>query len=162
MNPEAVTRFIEALQPAFETGDAKAAEKTAERENVDQIRRMYESIRDGDYAAFQAFLAEDVELEMAGPPECPIAGRWKGRDQVLEATARNYGQLEDQRPEVTSVLAQGDTVAVMGRERGRIRATGREYELPWMHLFTLREGQIVRLYGLYDSQPMIAAAKADA
>ena len=57
-----------------------------------------------------------------------------------------------------AVLAQGDTVAVIGREEGRIRTTGREYAVPWMHLFTFRGNRIARIYGFCDSHPMVEAS----
>ena len=159
MNPEFVARFIDELAPAFEADDAWAAEKTAEAENVARVRAAYQAVSRGDAEGLGALMSDDVELEIAGHPDLPIAGWWKGRDQVLEGAAGNYGQLEDQRPELLSVIAQGDMVAVIGRERGRLRATGREYDLPWMHLYTFRDGRIVRIYGFCDSHSMIEAAR---
>lgn len=157
MNPEFAGRFISGLRPAFEADDAGAPEKRQESENIALITAMYLAIVQGDYEAFSNALADDVELELVGPPASPMTGHWHGKEEVLAGSARNYAQLEDQRPELIAVLAQGDQVNVIGREKGRIRATGREYEIPWMHLFTLRGGQVVRIYGFSDSNPLIQA-----
>jgi uncharacterized protein len=161
MNPQAVARFIDEIMPAFQTDDAYSAEKDAERSNVANVRAMYQAVSRGDYEGFRSFLAEEVELEFAGPPGMPLAGRWKGRDQVMEGAAHNYAQLEDQRPELRSIVAQGDMVAVVAREQGRIRATGKEYDIPWMHLYTFREGKVIRVYGFCDSQALTEAAQTE-
>jgi ketosteroid isomerase-like protein len=52
-------------------------------------------------------------------------------------------------------------VAVIGRERGQVRATGCEYEMAWMHLFTFR-GPIRRIHGFCDSHELMQAAQAEA
>ncbi len=66
--------------------------------------------------------------------------------------------VENQQPELRHIIAQGEYVAVVARERGRIRATGREYDVSFMHLFTIREGRIARVLGFSDGG-MIAVAK---
>jgi ketosteroid isomerase-like protein len=158
MNPEFVGRFIARLRPAFEADDHQAAGKALEQENVAHITAMYEAILRGDYTVFSNALAEDVEFELVGPPDSPMTGHWQGREAVLAGSARNYARLEDQRPELIAVIAQGDQVNVIGREKGRIRATGREYDVPWMHLFTFREGKVARIYGFSDAHPLILAS----
>lgn len=159
MNPQAMTTFIDAIRPAFHANDPAVENKDAENGRVAQVEALYQALSRGDYAAIQQLLAEDAELLIDGPPDSPIAGHWKGRERVLEGAARNYGQLDDQRPELLHVLAQGDQVAVIARERGRVRATGKEYEMAWMHLYTFRDGQVSRIYGFCDNHAMIEAAK---
>ena len=158
MNPEFVGRFISELRPAFEADDRQVASKAVEGENVSRIRAIYEAIRQGDSTSFSDALADDVEFELVGPADSPMTGHWRGRDEVLAGSAQNYARLQDQRPELVAVIAQGDQVVVIGREKGLIRATGREYEVPWMHLFTFREGKVVRIYGFSDSHPLIQAS----
>lgn len=159
MNPEVVSRFIENLGPAFEAGDALAAGKQAERDNVACIRQMYEAISRGDYEGLRGLLTEDLELEIAGAPELPVSGSARGINESLALAGRNYAQLEDERPEILSLVAQGDTVAVIARERGRLRATGREYDVLFTHLFTFRDGRIARIFGFCDSASMLEAAR---
>lgn len=158
MNSEFMGRFIKALSPAFEADDAEVSSKRPESENVARVSEMYQAIQHGDQATLGNALADDVELELVGAAESPISGHWRGRDEVLAGAARNYAQLEDQRPELVAVVAQGDQVSVIGREKGRLRATGREYEVPWMHLFTFRDGKVVRIYGFSDTFSMIQAS----
>jgi ketosteroid isomerase-like protein len=162
MNPQAMSAFIQALRPASQAEDPLVAGKTAEDRRVSQVVAMYEAMARGDGNAVRDLLTDDAELEIDGPPEAPTTGHWKGRDQVLAGAARNYGQLEDQRPELLSVVAQGDLVAVIARERGRVRATGREYEMAWVHLYTFRGNQVRRIYGFCDNHALVQAARLDA
>lgn len=160
MNPQAMTTFIGSIRPAFLADDPSIETKQAEKSRVEKVEALYQALSQGDYATIQRHLAEDAELLIEGPPDSPMAGHWKGRGGVLEGAARNYGRLEDQRPELLHILAQGDQVAVIARERGRVKATGKEYEMAWMHLYTFRDGQVTRIYGFCDNHSMIEAAKA--
>ena len=91
----------------------------------------------------------------------PGAEKPRGRSpptQVIEATRQNFALVEEQRPEIQSVVAQGDTVVVLGRETGRFRPTGREYEMHWMHHYTFRGGKIQQIRELFDSAALLRAA----
>ena len=131
-------RFIDRLQTAFREGDENAAGKTVEAENVRVIEEVFRAIARKDLDALGGLLAEDVTFETVGPGGGPMAARAEGRGRVVEAARGNFAQVEEQRPEILSVVAQGDTVAVLGRERGRFRLTGREYELHRVHHYRPR------------------------
>ena len=158
MNP-VVSQFIERLDHAFHEGDPRATEKTAENDNVKSLQEQYRALVRGDVASFAASLTDDVELDIIGGPDLPFAGRWKGRGEVLKAVARNFSLLEDQQPEVESVVAQGDTVVVFARERGRFRSTGREYDIRWAQWFVFRDGLLFRMRELAEEGPMVAASR---
>ena len=150
MNPEAMASFVAGVQPAFEADDATVESKALEKENVERLRGMYDALSKGDGNALPALLADDIELIITGPESMPMAGSWKGRDQVLQAAAANFARLEDQKPELLAVTAQGDQVAVVAREQGRLRASGKSYEVHWLQLFTVREGRITRILEFCD------------
>ena len=139
------THFLDAVDRAFRHGDPEHAAKRAEQENVRLLQEQYRAIGQGDKEGFASLLAEDVEFEVLGPPEVPFLGRWQGRQAVTEAVWRNFALLEDQRPEVCSVVAQGDTVVVVLRERGRVRATGKDYAFECVQLHAFRDGKSVRV-----------------
>ena len=152
-------RFIDRLQHAFREGDEQAAGKTAEAENVRVIEEVFRAIARKDFDALGGLLAEDVTFEIVGPGGGPMAARAEGRGRVIEAARGNFAQVEEQRPEILSVVAQGDTVVVVGKERGRFRSTGREYELHWMHEYKLVGGKVLRILELLDSGALLDALK---
>jgi ketosteroid isomerase-like protein len=154
-------RFIEALLPAFRLGDANVDRKLEEAGNILRVAELFHAIAREDYAAFGDLLAEDVILEIIGPAGSPMAGRHRGRAQVVEAVTGNFALVEDQRAEILSVVAQGDTVVVVGRDEGRFRPTGRRYTVHWMYQFTLAAGKLVRIRELFDSASLLAAASPE-
>ena len=151
-------QFIDKLQAAFREGDKNASGKGVEAENVRVIEEVFRAIARKDFEALHALLAEDVTFEIVGSGG-PMAARAQGRERVVEAARGNFAQLEEQRPEILSVVAQGDTVVVVGQERGRYRPTGREYELHWAHEYKLRGGKVVRITELLDSGALLDAVK---
>jgi ketosteroid isomerase-like protein len=159
MNPTAVSQFIDKLRDAFEDDDSNAAAKVMESNNVTLIQDQYRAIARGDFAAFVNLLADDIEMEIVGPSAVPFVGSWRGRQQVVDAIGKNFSHLEDQHPEVQSVVAQGDMVVVTAKERGRIKATGRTYEVHWVQYFTFRNGKVVRFRELFDSGAMLDAVR---
>jgi ketosteroid isomerase-like protein len=56
-------------------------------------------------------------------------------------------------------VAQGDTVVVLGHEKGRFRPTGRDYELHWVQFFTFRDGKLARFRELADTAAFLDAVK---
>jgi ketosteroid isomerase-like protein len=56
-----------------------------------------------------------------------------------QAVEHNFGSIFDQRPEVATVVAQEYVVGLIGGEQGRIRETGQEYDVEFVHRFTFRD-----------------------
>jgi uncharacterized protein len=57
------------------------------------------------------------------------------------------------------VLIFGEHILSLGYERVRVKDTGREFESNWAHLFTLKNGRIVRLREFSDTAAMADALK---
>jgi ketosteroid isomerase-like protein len=157
----AFAAFIERLLPAFHDGDPNAVAKAPESANVHRLVEMYRAIARGDFPAVLGAFADDMEMEIIGPSAIPISGRWRGKDEIALALVRNFSLFEDQRPQVQSVVAQGDTVVVFGHEAGRFRPTGRDYELHWVQLFTFRDGQLARFRELADTAAFLDAVRPE-
>jgi hypothetical protein len=51
-------------------------------------------------------------------------------------------QVTDQRPSITSISAQGDTVVLFGREQGRIRGSNTPYDVEFVERFTFVDGRL--------------------
>jgi ketosteroid isomerase-like protein len=140
---------IGSKRPSIED-DADAGGKLAEARNVGLLREQYRAIARGDLDAAADLFHDDVEFEITGPPAIPVLGLWRGRADVMDAVRRNFGMLDSQAPEVRSVVAQGDVVAVVAHERGRIRTTGAPYALHWVQIVTFRDGKVARVHEIVD------------
>lgn len=79
----------------------------------------------------------------------------RGRAEVIQ---RNFALLEDQHPTIETVVAQGEQVVFVGREKGRVRATGRPYDLHLVQVYTFRNGKLVNMHQVLDTAAWISAA----
>ena len=152
-------QFIDSIPTAFREGDANAMAKQEESDNVLLVEKVYRTIAGGDFASLRDYLADEVTLEIIGPTDAPFTGLYQGCNQVIEATRQNFSLLEGQRPEILSVVAQGNTVIVVGRESGRFQPTGREYEVHWMHQYTFSNRKVARIRELLDTASILKVAE---
>jgi uncharacterized protein len=154
MDQPVVAQFIERLASAFAEDDTDAAGKATEAANVRRVQETYRALASGDMAAFLETLAEDMEMEFVGSPNGLFAGRYRGREESARAVVENFAKVEEQRPEIHWVVAQGDVVIVVGQESGRIRRTGLPYDSHFVQVFTFRDGKMARYREIYDSTTM--------
>jgi ketosteroid isomerase-like protein len=126
-------------------------------EPVEVVRQHYAAIRDRDRAALLGTLDDNVQWEFLGPPEIPFAGRWQG----IDAASRFFSIIRDTVDvlefAVDDMIAQGETVAVVGRERFRVKATGREWACGWVQVHTVADGKI-RTFREFSDTAAISAA----
>jgi uncharacterized protein len=148
--------LLDQLHAGFLKGDADAASKQTEVAHLRLLQEMFQAIGQGDWQAFADMLHDDVELQIDCVPSLPMRGKWRGRAQVGEAVKRNFAMLEQQRPELEAVVAQGDTVVVLGRERGNMRGAG-TYTVRWMQMHTFRDGKCHRVYEMVTEEAPAAS-----
>lgn len=119
--------------------------------------RIYGAFGSGDIPGLLNALAEGVDWQFYGPPEIPFAGRYQGRQEM----ARFFGTVAETTEihafEPREFIAQGDKVVVQGYEKVGAKGTGRIFETNWVHVFTVRDGQVVKLREYYDTAAVAAA-----
>ena len=104
---------------------------------------VYAAIIQGDFEAMGNSMSEDVELNICGFG--PMDGNWRGRKAVVEATRKNFAFVDSQRPEIESVICQGDCAAVLLRESGVLKPTGQAYSIRAVQWFTFADGKIRKI-----------------
>ena len=126
-----------------------------EQENLDLIKEVYAAFGRGDLPAILGALTDDVEWHHPRPAEIPGGGSRRGHDEVtgfFVAIGQNI-DVEQFSPE--RFHADGDTVIVFGRERMRVKASGRSYDAEWTHEFTIRGGKIASFREYTDTATII-------
>jgi ketosteroid isomerase-like protein len=134
MNPEYSDRLLQTVRPAatIDTSDSQAV-----------LHAVYSAIIQGDFDGFGESLADDVELNIRGFG--PMDGIWRGRNEVVEATRKNFGLVNGQQPEIEGMISEGDSVAVLLRESGVLKSTGQAYSIRAVQWFTFAGGKIKRI-----------------
>jgi ketosteroid isomerase-like protein len=107
------------------------------------LHATFEAIIQGDFEAFAQSVTGDVELSIIGFGA--LDGSWRGRDEVVAATRRNFGLLGEQKPEIESMISQGDRIAVLLRESGIFKSNGLPYSIRGVQWFTFADGKIKKI-----------------
>src|SRR5689334_6156645 len=117
-------------------------EANARVRNVRSLQAQIDAIARGDLESFLVNAHEDATLDIYAPPEFPWIRHAKGPGELRRAIEQNFGSVEDQTPELTNVVTEGDTVILFGRERGRVRATGQSYDMEFVQRYQFRDGRL--------------------
>ena len=130
----------------------------SEQENTELIKKVYAAVKRADIQAVLEVFAEDVELQHPMPKSIwPWAGNRKGLNAFREFVNGGLQTIEYEQLEPREFIAQGDRVAVVLLERGRVKATGATYEIAEVHVFKIVAGKAVQVIVIEDTAPIIAA-----
>jgi ketosteroid isomerase-like protein len=112
-------------------------------EGVQVVQGAYEAFGRGDIEAVLGALSEDVDWSVT--EAIPHGGDFRGRDEVgrfFQGIGENWE--EGFSVEVEDMIDAGDQVVSQGRASGTLRNGGSEASYGFAHVFTVRDGQIVR------------------
>ena len=128
-----------------------------EQDNIGLIRKIYAAFGAGDVPTIMDSVAEGAEWTNHGPAVIPYAGARKGKTQILEFFKAIADSTTGGKVVAENYVAQADTVVATGRYKAKVRDTGAEIDTPIAHLFTVRNGKVVRWEGFSDSAHVAAA-----
>jgi uncharacterized protein len=128
----------------------------SEQLNVDTVRRIYQLSNDGDLPGVLSMVSDDVELFLFGSSKVPWAGHWRGRNGAEQflVTMGKAAEFKDI-PDV--LIGAGNSVVAIYRPTVRIRATGRDADFNCVHVWTFRDGLVVRMREYADTAAWEAA-----
>ena len=133
---------------------ATAPSTVAAAGNVDTIRGGYAAFAAGDIPAVLALF--DADLVWSTVESVRFGGVYHGPAGAAEFFTKlpqNYAEL---RVEPERFIDAGGTVVAMGRHRGRT-VTGNAFDVPWVHVWTLRDGKATSFTEVLDSAPVVEA-----
>jgi uncharacterized protein len=124
---------------------------------VDIVRRSYVAFERGDMDAVMADMHPEIEWHQA--QGLPHGGLYRG----LEEVRRNIFDPLDEEwwDEFTAVpdefLEAGDQVVVIGRYRGTAKETGKQLDVPFVHIWSMSGDQAIRFRQYLDTAGWVAA-----
>jgi ketosteroid isomerase-like protein len=117
------------------------------------VQRYLDALLAGDIDTIRDSFAEDATWSMHG--DLPLAGPWKGRDQIVDDFLRAVGselyEAGSQSFEFPTLIAEGDTVALEWHVQART-AAGLEYDNEYCGIFIVRDGRIAVVREYLDSR----------
>jgi ketosteroid isomerase-like protein len=125
------------------------------QENVEIIRSSYEAANRRDWDAAFRDLSPDVEwIPDSRVGEGPV----RGREKVIRFFTERAEMFDELRTEPERFWEKDDRVVVFLRVTGRGGASGAGFEIRIGHLWTVRQGVVVRGEGYGDRSEALEAA----
>jgi ketosteroid isomerase-like protein len=107
------------------------------------LHSAFDAVLKRNFDAFGELITDDVELTICG--FSALDGTWRGREEVVAATRRNFARLANQKAEIESMISQGEHVAVLIRESGILKSSGEAYSVRGVQWFTFADGKIRKI-----------------
>jgi uncharacterized protein len=119
--------------------------------NIETVRRLYALFAARDIRTILDVLSPDVVWGEPANPYNPCGGEYRGHEGFLKwaATGRQVEDILALEP--SKMLANEDSVAVVGYTKIRVIPTGKVYETDFVHLVTLVDGKVTRFQEFFDT-----------
>jgi ketosteroid isomerase-like protein len=124
--------------------------------NAELVRGFYAAAAAGDPGAMEIF-ATDVEFAM--PEVLPHGGVIRGRDALGAYFGEVQGRWDDFRAVLDDLVDGDERVVALGRFCGRPTVSGRDTEIPFALVRTLRDGRAVRVDEYTDTALLLEALR---
>jgi ketosteroid isomerase-like protein len=113
-------------------------------QNKQLVKQAYEHYKNKKIDGILAMVDDDIEWLGYESDLIPFAGNYHGKDEVAQFFSTLAQNQDVLRFDPQNFIAEGDKVVVTGAASYHVKATGLDYESPWVHIFTVRDGKIIR------------------
>jgi len=122
--------------------------------DLEKIEELYNAQQNRDIRSILMLMSQDIEIIQS--TELPWGGHYTGHDGVKKFLTTLSEHIDSQ-VQVERMIDAGDKIAVVGRTVGKARKTKLEFDVPIVHIWTMREGQVIRFEPYIDNATMLAA-----
>ena len=127
-------------------------------ENVEIVRRIYDSIP-GPPDPIRKFFGPDYEMDLRDSQVVVDIGVVRGFEAADRAIRQYYETFEDFHIEIEELIhADEEHVVVAARDAGRVRGSDSEVGERFFHVWTFRDGKVIRFSGHSDRSRALEAA----
>jgi len=129
----------------------------SEQENVKVVQDAYAAFGRSDVPGLLNHMTEDIDWQMFGAPELPTAGPHPGKPEVSRFFKEVGETWSFEKFEPRQFIAQGDMVVALGFYSGTAKRNGRTFGSEFAHVFTVRNGKVVKFREYTDTANMVGA-----
>jgi uncharacterized protein len=123
-------------------------------DNKQLIRRVYDAFQSGNVDGILQNLTDDFDWN--APGSAPFSGFRHGRDQMREFFTEVRRLVRFDQFDIDDIVAEGDKLVVIGRQRATVLETGRHFETPFAHIFKVRGDKLASGLALSDTEAAAA------
>jgi ketosteroid isomerase-like protein len=121
------------------------------QENKRLIMEGYQMFQRGDIRNLLERYHDDAEWIEPEGEYVPFAGSHHGKAGIARFFEMLNEATQPLRFEPKEFIAEGDKVVVSGESTWLAKQTGRTYDSPWVHVFTVRDGKVARFVNYHDT-----------
>ncbi len=115
-----------------------------QEDNEKRVRAFYEATIPGHREALRGLQSPRVVYDM--PAGMPMGcGHFEGLEDVLNRFLTSFYRALDVHFVAEEFIAAGDEVVALGRIQGQTRKAGVPVDVPFAHVWTVRDGYLQRL-----------------
>jgi ketosteroid isomerase-like protein len=130
------------------------------QQNKQLVMEGYRLFQRGDIQGLLDRYHESAEWIGPASEFVPFAGSFHGKAEIGRFFALLDAAVKPLHFEPQKFIAEGDTVVVTGTSSWMARQTGRSYDSPWVHVFELQDGKVMRFQSYFDTGPAERALHA--
>jgi len=118
--------------------------------NVELMKSLYQAFAAGDIPGLLQSFDENIEWTEA--EGFPYGGTYRGANAIVENVFMKLGsEWEGFSAVPDEFLDAGDNIVALGHYSGKYNQTGKSMKVPFAHVWTLRDGKIVKFVQYTDT-----------
>lgn len=131
------------------------------QEHKQLITEGYKLFQAGDIAKLLDLYHDDAEWVGPESEYLAYAGCFHGKRGIAEFFSKLDATVQALSMQPKQMIAEGDTVVVIGDSTWQARNTGRQYDNPFVHIFKIRDGKVAQFSSYHDNGPAERAVRTD-
>jgi ketosteroid isomerase-like protein len=124
---------------------------------IDIVKNIYAAFTRRDRAYLESVISPEVEIFQS--PEVPWGGAYRGHEGLQQFFGKLMAHLKASGLPIERALDAGDCVVIIGRTQGTVLANGKPYDVPLVHIWQFRDGQVIRFMPHIDHPTMFASLR---
>jgi ketosteroid isomerase-like protein len=123
------------------------------QDNKKLVIEGYRLFQAGDIRALLDRYHDNAEWVGPESEHLPYAGSYHGKQGIAQFFANLDSTAQALQFEPQQFIAEGDKVVVTGISTWLAKSTGRTYDSPWVHVFTIRDNKVAHFHAYWDTAP---------
>ncbi|MBL7733843.1 MAG: nuclear transport factor 2 family protein [Chitinophagaceae bacterium] len=115
------------------------------KQALNVVQEMLAAFGKGDLETLKQTLSEDTVWVYYGVDGIPYNGTYEGKDGVIRFIANIISNVDILDFQVSKIVADQNTVIVLGSEKQRIKSNNEVLEQKWVQVYTVENNLITRL-----------------